>query len=128
MIQNISISAQQKDVEIDDKLKKYIEKKIGRLDRHMKRRNRQEARADVKVRKNNAKGGRKYTVEVIFHIPGSGAKLNAAESTMNVYAAIDILEQKLQNQLKKFKEKNNPDNDRRHNSQARRALSKFFRR
>ena len=124
MIKNISIAAPQKEYDIDADLEKYINKKIGKLDRHMRRKNREAARADVKLKESTGKGGKKCTAEVILHIPGT--KLTATESTVNMYAAIDIVEAKLQNQLKKHKEKSNDNNDQRRNSRSRRTLSKFF--
>lgn len=125
MIQHIDIAASQKSFTIDSDLEKYIKRKIGKLDRHMKRRNRDAARADVKLKENKTKDDKKYTCEVILHIPGT--RLTAIESTMNMFAAVDIVEAKLQNQLKKHKEKTNPDNNRRKNSRAKRRFSKLFR-
>lgn len=124
MISKIDIAAPQKDYTVDAELEKYIQKKIGRLDKHMKRKNRGVARADVKLKESTGKGGKKCTAEVILHLPG--AKLTATESTVNMFAAIDIVEAKLQNQLKKHKEKSNDNNDKRRNSRARRALDRFF--
>lgn len=124
MIKHIDIASPQKAYEIDQELSRYIQKKIGKLDRHMKRQNREVARADVKLKENTGKGAKKCTAEVILHIPG--VKLTATESTVNMYAAIDIVEAKLQNQLKKHKEKSNVNNDRRKNSRARRAINKIF--
>ena len=124
MINHIDIAASQKTYKIDEDLTKYIQKKIGKLDRHMKRKNREEARADVKLKESTGKGGKKCTAEVILHIPGT--KLTAVESTINMYAAIDIVETKLQNQLKRHKEKTNKDNDRRKNSRAKRTFNKIF--
>ena len=124
MIKHIDIAASQKTYEIDEDLAKYIQKKIGKLDRHMKRRNRDSARADVKLRESTGKGGKKCTAEVILHIPGT--KLTATESTINMYAAVDIVETKLQNQLKRYKEKSNTDNNRRKNSRAKRTFKKIF--
>jgi putative sigma-54 modulation protein len=124
MIKHIDITAAQKDYEIDPELAKYIQKKIGKLDKHMKRENRAISRAEVKLKESNGKGGKKCTAEVIVHIPGT--KLTASESTMNMYAAIDIVETKIQNQLKRHKEKKNPAKDKHKNSRARRALGKIF--
>lgn len=124
MIKHIDISAAQKDYTIDPELAKYIEKKIGKLDKHMKRENRTLARADVKLKESTGKGGKKCTAEVILHIPGT--KLTASESTMNMFAAVDIVENKLQNQLKRYKEKNNPSKDKHKNSRARQAFGKIF--
>jgi putative sigma-54 modulation protein len=124
MIKHIDISAAQKDYTIDPELAKYIEKKIGKLDKHMKRENRTLARADVKLKESTGKGGKKCTAEVILHIPGT--KLTASESTMNMFAAVDIVENKLQNQLKRHKEKNNPSKAKHKNSRARQAFGKIF--
>lgn len=124
MIQHIDIATAQKNLTVDADLEKYIQKKIGKLDRHMKRKNREAARADVKVKESTGKGGKKCTVEVILHTPAY--KLTASESTVNMYAAVDIVEQKLQNQLKKHKEKSNLTNHKRKNSRAKRAFDRFI--
>jgi putative sigma-54 modulation protein len=124
MIKHIDISAAQKDYKIDPELAKYIQKKIGKLDKHMKRHNRTLARADVKLKESTGKGGKKCTAEVILHIPGM--KLTASESTVNMYAAVDIVETKLQNQLKKAKEKKNPAQDKHKKGRAREAFGKIF--
>jgi ribosomal subunit interface protein len=126
MIKHIDISSTQKSLKIDPKLVKYIEKKFGKLDSYMKRRNREGVRVDVKLRESSGKDGKKCHVEAFLHIPSAGVKLAAEESTINMFAAADIVERKLKNQLKKHKEKSNPDNDRRRNSRARRAIRKFF--
>lgn len=124
MIKHIDITTVQKSYKIDEELTKYIQKKIGKLDRHIKRIHRAEARADVKLKENSGKGDKKYTAEVILHIPGT--KLTASESTMNMYAAIDIVENKLQNQLKREKEKKDPAKGKHLNSRARYAIGKIF--
>lgn len=124
MIKHIDISASQKDYVVDKDLAKYIKKKIGRLDKHMKRVNREPARADVKLKESTGKGGKKCTCEVIVHIPGF--RLTAVESTVNMFAAVDIVEAKLQNQLKRHKEKHSYSRDKHKNSRARRAIGKIF--
>lgn len=126
MIKHINIAAAQKDFKVEPDLAKYIQKKIGRLDRHMKRSNRDSARADVKLKESTGKGGKKCTCEVILHIPGF--KLTASESTMNMFAAVDIVENKLQNQLKRHKEKHSKSKDKHKNSRARRVLGRIINR
>ncbi len=124
MIKNITIASTTKELEVDQELSKYIHKKIGKLDRHMKRKNRAATRAEVKIKESTGKGGKKCTCEVILHIPDK--KLTAAESTVNIYAAVDIVETKLQNQLTRYKEKHSIAKDKHKNNRARRALGKFF--
>ncbi len=124
MIENIAITGIKADVTKD--LEKYINKKIGKLDKHLKRSQRAEVRADVKLQEAvSKKNGKRCTCEVILHIPG--ARLTAVESTMNMFAAVDIVEAKLQNQLKKHKEKHSFADDKHKNSRARRLLGKLGR-
>lgn len=126
MIKHIDIASAQKSYNVDEDLSKYIQKKIGKLDKHMKRANREGARADVKLKETTkGSGGKKCTAEVILHIPGRGETLTASESTLNMYAAIDIVEQKLQNQLKKAKEKSSVNRNKQ-KGRARRNLKKIF--
>jgi len=126
MLGHIDVSAPQKDYEPDAALLKYIQKKVGKLDRHIHKDDRSETRADVKLKETNAKGPKKCTVEVILHIPGN--RLTASASTVNMHAAVDIVEDKLQRQIKRSKEKNSLSSDKRKNSGARRAFGKFLRR
>ena len=90
-------------VELTDDIKKYVDKKIGRLDRYMSKHARKSAHAEVKLKQEKSKKKDKLTAEVILHIPGE--TLTAKESTLNIYAAIDIVEAKIKNQLKKYKDK-----------------------
>jgi len=124
MIENIAIAGIRTDVTKD--LEKYINKKIGKLDRHLKRNIRDQVRADVKLNeeKSGVKSNKKCKCEVILHIPG--VRLTASESTVNMFAAVDIVEAKLQNQLRRYKEKHSRSNDKHKNSRARRKLGKLF--
>jgi len=122
MIKNIAIAGIQTDVSKD--LEKYINKKVGKLDKHLKKDQREAVRADVKLRESvSKKTGKKCSCEVILHVPG--ARLTATESTVNMFAAVDIVEAKLQNQLKRHKEKHSHSSDKRKNSRARRVLGKI---
>lgn len=88
--------------ELDTTTKKYVAKKIGRLDRYLPRHARKSASAEVKLRQINAGHGNKYEAEVILYLPEK--TLTAKDSTMNMLAAIDIVEAKLVAQLHKYKE------------------------
>lgn len=83
-------------------LMKYVTKKIGRLDTYMPRKARESAHAEVKLKESKAKDKKQCTCEVILHLPHE--VLTVKESTLNMYAAVDIVEAKLKNQLKKYKE------------------------
>ena len=101
MISKLELSAN--GVELTDDIKKYVDKKIGRLDRYMSKHARKSAHAEVKLKQEKSKKKDKLMAEVILHMPGD--TITAKESTLNIYAAIDIVEAKLKNQLKKYKDK-----------------------
>ena len=84
---------------LDESTKKYISKKIGRLDRLVTRYARKTMSASVKIEEVNRDNGNKYEVEVIINVPDQVIK--AKDSTMNVMAATDIVERKLAGQLRK---------------------------
>lgn len=100
MLRRIDISGVHTDV--NDDLRKYVMKKIGRLDRYVNRHGRKSVHVEVKLKENKAKNKKQCTCEVIMHLPHE--TLTTKESTLNMYAAIDIVEEKLKNQLKKYKD------------------------
>jgi putative sigma-54 modulation protein len=100
MIEALTITGIKYDV--DEKTKKYVTKKIGALDRYLPRHARKSVRADVKLIQIDEKHGNKYEVEVVMHVPEK--TITAKDSTVNVLAAVDIVEAKLAAQLRKYKE------------------------
>lgn len=87
---------------VGDDLKKYVARKIGRLDRFIPRAVRESVHAEVKLKEGKSKDKNERTCEVIMHLPQENIAVK--ESTINMYAAIDIVETKLHHQLKKYKE------------------------
>lgn len=104
MMQRIAIDGIHTD--ISDDLEKYIIKKIGKLDQYMSRHARQSAHAEVKLKEAKVKAKKACTCEVILHLPHD--LITTKETTGNMFAAVDIVEAKLKNQLKKYKEKHQP--------------------
>lgn len=102
MIKNIEITAS--GLELNEDIKKYVDKKIGRLDRFLSKHARKTVHAQVKLKQEHSKKKDRLMAEVVLHVPGE--TMTAKESTLNIYAAIDIVEAKLKNQLKKYKDKN----------------------
>lgn len=89
-------------LELDDKTKKYVKKKIGALDRYLPRHARKSVSAEVKLTQVNRDHGNKYEAEVILQLPER--TITAKDSTMNVLAAIDIVEAKVVTQLRRYKD------------------------
>ena len=88
--------------DVSERLKNYIEKKITGLDKYVARRGRESARAEVKLKESKSKDKKEYTCEVILFLPGEN--IEAKDSTVNMFAAVDIVEAKLRTQLKKYKD------------------------
>lgn len=104
MIEHIDISGVHYDV--DELTKKYATRKIGRLDRFVPRHARKTMTAEIRLKQINKEHDNKYECEVNLSVPGK--VINANDSTMNMLAAIDIVEQKLVQQLRKYKAANTP--------------------
>ena len=117
MIRNLTITGVK--YELTDTTKKYVEKKIGALDKYLPRHARKSVSADVKIKQIDNPGGNQYEVDVIINVPEK--VITAKDSTMNVLAAVDIVEAKLNGQLRKYKQANVP------HIGFRKVLSKFKR-
>ncbi len=89
--------------DVSDKLRKYVHKKIGQTDRYIPKHARESAHAEVKLKEATLDHKQQYTCEVILHLPHD--TITIKETTINMYAAVDIVETKLKNLLKKYKEK-----------------------
>ena len=85
-----------------EQVQKYVMRKIAKLDRYLPRHARKSVTADVKLKQVNRDHGNKYEAEIIINVPER--RLTAKDSTVNMFAAIDIVEAKLINQLRKYKQ------------------------
>lgn len=88
---------------ISDKQKKYIEKKIGGLEKYVPRNQREVAHTEVRIKEDDIKRQKLLTCEVTMHLPKE--TLAISETTVNALAAVDIVETKLKLALKKYKDK-----------------------
>jgi ribosomal subunit interface protein len=117
MIKKLDISGIHADLDKD--VHDYTVKKIGGMDRFLSRHARESAHAEVKLVEGKIKTRKQYTCEVILRLPKD--TLMTKETANTMFAAIDAVESKLKNQLKKYKEMHG--NPRLH----RRVLSKILR-
>jgi putative sigma-54 modulation protein len=101
MIENIVISGVHR--EVDEDLQKYVHKKIGNLDRYISAKSKESVHVEVRLKESPSKDKKTRTCEVSIHLPHE--TITTTESTVNIYAAIDIVEAKLKNQLMKYKTK-----------------------
>ena len=89
-------------VDLDAKVKKYVRAKIDKLEKYLPKHARESAHAEVFLKERMIKTKKECTCEVVLHLPKDTIRIQ--ETTINMYAAIDIVEAKLKNQLKKYKE------------------------
>ena len=87
---------------VNEKTQKYVIDKVGKLDKYIPSHARKTITADVKLREVNRDHGNKYEAEVILHVPDR--VITAKDTTLNMMAAIDIVEAKLIAQLRKYKD------------------------
>ena len=83
-----------KNIEITPALKDYVEKRVGKVDRFFEV-------GEVTVVLTVEKG--QHIVEVT--IPLGGMILRGEESTMDMYTSIDLVSEKLERQIEKYKAK-----------------------
>jgi ribosomal subunit interface protein len=100
MIEKMEIAGVHMDVE--PKLQKYVTKKMGAMDKYIPRHARESAHLEVKLKEEKAKDKNQYTCEVILYLPHDSITIH--ETTMNIFAAVDIVETKLKNQIRKYKQ------------------------
>ncbi len=122
MIHKIETSA--RGLELNETINGYVQQKIGDLDRYLQRHARKTVHAEVKLWKEKGKGGRGYTAEVIVFLPND--QLTAKETASTIEAAIDGVQDKVKQQLRKYKEMKTSRKTVRH--QLGRAFSRLARR
>lgn len=90
--------------EVEDRLKDYVDEKIGGLERYVPKTARPAAHATVVLSDDpNGREDNRYVCDVVLKVPG--AELVSREGTVNIYAAVDIVEAKLRSQLETYKDK-----------------------
>lgn len=101
MIKNLQISGVKTQLSKD--LEDYVNKKIGLLDRYVPKKSRESLKTEVKLKESKAKNKEGFMCEVIMHLPHGSVTVHEKATTF--FAAIDLAEDRLKVQLKKYKEK-----------------------
>jgi len=97
---------------IDANLRKYVNKKIGGLDRYISKHGRASAHGEVRLKEGKTKNHDNRTCEVTLHLPHDTIIIK--ESASNMFAAIDITEAKLKQRLQKYKDLHHTGKTQRH--------------
>jgi putative sigma-54 modulation protein len=90
--------------EVDDKQRIYVEEKIGGLDKYLPRQVRDEARCVIVLEDDpSGREDNRYVCEAVLTVHGQ--QMVSREGTVNMYAAVDIVDAKLRSQLATYKSK-----------------------
>ena len=87
---------------VGDDLRKYVTKKVGSLEKYIPKHARKSVHVEVKLKEGKVKAKEERTCEVILHLPNEVFRVS--ETTVNIFAAVDIVEEKLKHHLHKYKE------------------------
>lgn len=87
---------------IEDSFRKYVEKRIGKLDRYLPRGSKKDVVAKVIVSEIGKNKNEKYEISVAMDIPG-GKVIAARDECSNVFAGVDLLEAKVAGQIRRYK-------------------------
>ncbi|MEI6581565.1 MAG: ribosome-associated translation inhibitor RaiA [bacterium] len=92
--------------EIDNELKKYTNRKLGNLDKYLPRSHRNQGMTVEIFKDPSGKEDNRYKVVAVLKV--QGPDIVAETATINPHSAVDIVEQKLKIQIRKYKEKHQP--------------------
>jgi ribosomal subunit interface protein len=88
----------------DEKMHEYLEEKLGALEKYLPRSMRGNVLAQVMLEEDpNGREDNRFVCEVVLSV--NGKTMVSREGTVNMYAAIDIVEAKLKAQVGKLKQK-----------------------
>ncbi len=112
MIQHFDITGVH--FKIDSPLEEYLRKKLQHLDFYAPKRARQSLHAEVRLREQKAKvkGQKECECEVVLHLPKENIMVK--ESTVSMFASVDIVESKLKQKLRSYKDRHTPAKLRHH--------------
>lgn len=86
-----------KNVEVTEALRDYVNKKVGRVGRYFHDDQRLQAQVTLSVQRG------RHIVEVTLPLPQNGLLIRAEEESDDMYASIDLVVDKLERQIRKYK-------------------------
>ena len=87
---------------VEEPFRKYIDKRIGKLDKYLPRRNKKDVVCKVVVSEIGKGKTNKYEISAAMEVTG-GKVLAAREECSNVFTGADLLEEKLMGQIRRYK-------------------------
>ena len=100
MIEKIEVSG--KGYKVEEPFRKYVAKRLGKLDRYLPRRTKKNASVKVVVTEIGKGKTEKYEITAALDVTGSKV-LTAKDECSNVFAGVDLVEAKLTGQIRRYK-------------------------
>ena len=100
MIEKIDITGN--DYKVEEALKKYIEKRIGKLDKYLPKQAKRDVVCKVVIEGIGKAKSDKYEISVAMELTG-GKMIAARDECTNVFAGVDLVEAKLLGQIRRYK-------------------------
>jgi ribosomal subunit interface protein len=98
--------------ELDDKIVGYVDQKLGGLDKYLPKHTRDGLFGQVVLELDESHTQNQQCI-CDAHFDVKGERFQARDAAINMYAAIDICEQKLKSQILTYKSKHEPAKNRR---------------
>lgn len=118
MIEKIEITGN--GYKVEEPFRKYVKKRIGKLDRYLPRGAKKDMFCKVTVKEIGKGKSEKYEIAASMELTG-GKVLAAKDECTNVFAGVDLVETKLSSQIRRFKLEVQPH-------RQKRGLKNLFRR
>ena len=118
MISKIEINSN--GYKVDEPFRKYVEKRLGKLDKYLPRGMKKGASVKTTINEIGKKKSEKYEIIASMDING-GKEIVAKDECANVFAGIDLVEAKLTGQIRRYKLEMHPH-------RQKRGLKRLFRR
>ncbi len=100
----IKLDIATRNYQADDKIREYVRGKIGGLEKYLPRDARANTHAQVWLEEDeNGREDNRFVCEIVMTVDGT--TLVSREGTVNMYAAIDIVEAKVKSQIRTLKDK-----------------------
>lgn len=100
MINKIEISGS--NYKVEESIKKYAEKRIGKLDRYLPHGYKKDVVVKVVITEAGKNKSDKYEISAAMEVPG-GKVMAARDDCSNIFAGIDLIEAKLLGQIRRYK-------------------------
>lgn len=100
MIEKIEINGN--DYKVEEPLRKYVEKRIGKLDRYLPKASKKDVVCKIVVEGIGKGKTDKYEISAAMELTG-GKVIAARDECSNVFAGVDLIEAKLLGQIRRYK-------------------------